>query len=258
LFCNSEFLLPTISHKFHLYLYLFFAMANLTNRQIISDIMSDLRAVDLDDRISKRFILNKLRSYAVTFIKRDAESRRLINLTDLWTDVSCVEMCEVPLVDCCNEDIPDCTTVMRSKHKIPDTYETFYGEMLEVHNPTYAKEFRQTTPKAYKNIKLREFQDKRIKYYWLSNGYLIIPDSMVRIVTIRGVFANPAEALKLNTCIKQDNTCPKLLDQPFVCPDYLLSVVKQETLKDLFGFYKRSVVDENPDLNNNIKVNEKQ
>jgi hypothetical protein len=194
-------------------------MPNLTNRQIISDITADLRANNLDDKVSKRFILNKLRAYASTYIRQDAKNRIIMNLTDLWTDVTCVEMCEYPLVDCCNEDIPDCTTVMRSKKKIPDTYETSYGELLEVHNPTYAKEFRQTTPKAYKNIKLREFQDRRIKYYWLSNGYLIIPDSSVQIVSLRGVFENPAEAKKLNSCIKDDSNCPTMLDEPFVCPD---------------------------------------
>lgn len=233
-------------------------MPNLTNRQIISDIITDLRAANLDDKVSKRFILNKLRSYASTLIRQDARNRIIMNLTDLWTDVSCVEMCEAPLVDCCNEDIPDCTTVMRSRKKIPDTYETSYGEMLEVHNPTYAKEFRQTTPKAYKDIKLREFQDKRIKYYWLSNGYLIIPDSSIQIVSIRGVFENPADAKKLNSCSTETEKCPSILDQPFVCPDYLISIVKQETLKDLFGFFKRVTTDENPNLNNNIKVNEQQ
>jgi len=234
-------------------------MPNLTNRQIISDIVSDLRASNLDDKVSKRYILNKLRSFAATFIKRDAESRRLMNLTDLWTDVDCVPLCPTPLVDCCNEDIPDCTTVMKSIHKIPDTYETFYGELLEVHNPIYAKEFRQTTPKAYKNIKLREFKDKKIKYYWLSNGYLIIPDSMVQTVTLRGVFADPSAAKKLSECAdKNEDKCSGILDQPFVCPDYLVSIVKQETLKDLFGFYKRVTTDENPDLNNNIKVNQQQ
>lgn len=229
-----------------------------TNRQIISDIITDLRAANLDDKVSKRFILNKLRAYAKTFIKQDAESRRLLNLTDLWTDVACVEMCEYPLVDCCNEDIPDCTTVMRSKKKIPVTYETAYGELLEVHNPIYAKEFRKKTPKEYKDIKLREFQDKRYKYYWMSNGYLIIPDSMVQSVRLRGVFEDPAAALKLDSCSTDRESCPRLLDQPFICPDYLESVIKQETLKDLFGFYKRVTTDENPNLNNNIKVNEQQ
>jgi hypothetical protein len=230
-------------------------MANLTNRQIISDIINDLRSVNLDEKVSKRYIHNKLRGYASLFIKRDAEARKLLNITDLWTDVDCVELCEAPLADCCNIDIPDCTTVMKSKKKISEVYETLYRGLLEVHNPIYAKEFREITPKDYKDVKAREFQDRRIKYYWISNGFLIIPDSMVEVVTLRGVFANPAEAKKMSACYQSDSNggCISLLDQPFVCPDYLVAVIKQEVLKDLFNFYKRNVLDEKPNLNTNEK-----
>lgn len=234
-------------------------MANVTNRQIISDIISDLRAVNLDDKVSKRYILNKLRGFAALFIKRDTEARKLLNVSDIWLDVPCVELCEAPLIECCNIDIPNCKFVMKSKKKVSETYETSYKELLEVHNPTYAKEFRQITPKEYKNITAREFQDKRIKYFWISNGYIVIPDSRVEVVTLRGVFVNPAEAKKMSACLEQEgDECVTLLDQPFNCPDYLVAVVKQETLKDLFNFYKRTVTDENPNLNNNVKVNEQQ
>lgn len=230
-------------------------MANLTNRQIISDIVSDLRAVNLDDKVSKRYILNKLRDFAGLFIKRDADQRRIYSISDIWLDVPCVELCEAPLIECCNIDIPQCTTVRKSKHKIPQTYETFYKELLEVHNPLYAKEFRQITPKEYKNITAREFQDRRIKYFWFSNGYLIIPDSHVEVVTLRGVFLNPAEATKLNECVESENSkCVNTLDQPFICPDYLVPVVKQEVLKDLFNFFKRNVLDESTNANTNLKV----
>lgn len=233
-------------------------MANLTNRQIISDIVSDLRANNIDDRVSKRYILNKLRDFAALFIKRDADSRRLLSISDLWTEVPCVEFCEVPLVDCCNIDIPSCKTVMRSVKPIPETYETMYKELLQIFNPEFAKEFRQITAQEYRDVTTREFIDKRIKYFWLSNGYIIIPDALVRIATIRGVFVNPAEAKKLSACAESDETCPALLDQPFVCPDYLLPVVKQEVLKDLFNFYKRNVLDESPNINTNKKVNNDQ
>ena len=232
-------------------------MANLSNRMIISDIVSDLRAMNIDDKVSKRHILNKLRGFLALFIKRDADARRVVNISDIWLEVSCVELCQAPLIDCCNIDIPKCKFVMKSKKKIPETYETFYKELIEVHNPLYAKEFKQITPKEYKNILAREFQDKRIKYFWISNGYIIIPDSLVEAITIRGVFVNPAEAMRLNSCLEQDE-CISFLDQPFNCPDYLIPVVKQETLKDLFSFYKRSIADENPNMNNLIKVNESQ
>lgn len=234
-------------------------MSNLTNRQIISDVMSDLRAVNLDDKVSKRFILNKLRGYTALFIKRDTDARRVFNISDIWLDVPCVEFCETPLVDCCNIDIPNCKFVMKSKKKVAETYETFYKELLEVHNPTYGKEFRQITPKDYKDIKAREFQDKRIKYFWISNEHIIIPDAMVEVATIRGVFVNPADAKKMSGCLENDNDkCVGLLDQPFNCPDYLIPVIKQETLKDLFNFFKRTPTDESPNLNNNLKVNDNQ
>lgn len=233
-------------------------MPNLTNRQIISDIVSDLRANDLDDRVSRRWILNKLRDYAALYIKRDAEARRLFGLADLWVDVPCVELCEAPIVDCCEVDIPGCKTVMRSIKEIPQTYETLYREMIQVFNVEYAKEFRQITPQEYKNIIVREFKDPRIKYFWIQNKHLIVPDSLVKAVTVRGVFINPNDAKKLNSCLTEEEQCSPMLDQPFICPDYLLAVVKSETLKDLYNFYKRSVVDENPNVNTNIKVNENQ
>lgn len=234
-------------------------MAAITNRQIISDITNDLRALDLDDRVSKKYILSKLRSYASLFIKRDADTRRLLNIAEIWTNIPCVELCEAPLVDCCDIDIPQCKTVMKSRKKIPELLQTLYKELIQVFNPIYSKEFVATTPQQYKNIISREFVDQRIKYYWLSNGYLIVPDAMVSTVTIRGVFLNPSEALKLNSCLSVDDAsnCVGILDQPFTCPDYLISVVKQETLKDLFNFYKRITVDEEPNLNTNQKVNDK-
>lgn len=230
-------------------------MANQTNRQVISDIIEDLRAKNLDDKVSKRYIHNKLRDYAALFIKRDSDIRRLLNLSDIWTEVQCVELCEAPLSDCCNEDIPQCNLVMKSVKKLPEVYETIYKELIQVFNPLFAKEFKQITPQEYKDIVNREFKDKRIKYFWISNGYLVIPDSLVSVVTLRGVFANPAEAKRMSSSYNDEDKCVGILDQPFVCPDYLIPVVKDETLNNLFKFYKRNVLDETPNLNTNIKLN---
>ena len=230
-------------------------MASNTNRQVISDIVTDLRAVNLDDKVSKRYILNKLRDSAALMIKRDAEVRRILGLSDLWTEVQCVEMCEVPLIECCNVDIPDCTTVMRSRKKIPELYQTMYKELIQVFAPNYKKELHLITPQDYKDIITREFVDKRIKYFWFANEYLIIPDALTEIITIRGVFADPSKAKKLNSCnTDEKDECEGVLDQKFICPDYLLQPVKQAVLADLFNFYKRNILDEEPDLNTNRKV----
>ncbi len=234
-------------------------MANITNRQIISDIVGDLRALNLDDRVSKKYILSKLRSYASLLIKRDADTRRLFRISEIWTNVPCVELCEVPIVECCDIDIPNCQTVMKSRRPLPELLETQNKELLQIFNPKYSREFKLITPQEYKNIIDREYQDPRLKYFWLDDGYIVVPDAMVTDVRIRGVFVSPADAQKLNNCVPSDQeACVSILDQPFTCPDYLVAPVKQETIKDLFGFFKRNVVDEEPDLNTNIKKNEKQ
>lgn len=234
-------------------------MANLTNRQIISDIVHDLRALNIDDRVSKRYILHKLRDYAALYIKRDAEARRILGIDDLWTDVQCVELCEAPITDCCDIELGECDMVMRTRHKLPESIETLYKNLIQVFNVKYAKEFKQITPQEYKDILVREYKDNRIKYFWIQNGYLIIPDAMITTINIRGIFIDPQEAKKLSSCSEEnEDSCISKLDQPFVCPDYLLGIVKQETLKDLFGFRQRQIVDENPNLNTNIKVNKDQ
>ena len=229
-------------------------MASATNRQVISDIVNDMRALNLDDRVSKKFILSKLRNAAAQLIKREADSRRILAISDLWTEVQCVELCRAPLIDCCNTDIPNCKFVMKSKNPIPATYETLYKELLQIFNPFFAKEFKQITPQEYKDLLTREFQDKRIKYFWLSNGYLVIPDCLVESVVLRGVFVEPAKAKQLNSCESTTDKCVSILDQPFVCPEYLMKPVKDITLENIFNFYKRNVLDEEPNLNTNLKV----
>jgi hypothetical protein len=229
-------------------------MANVSNRQIISDIVGDLRALNLDDRVSKKYILSKLRSFAAILIKRDADTRRLLRISEIWTNVPCVELCEVPIVDCCDIDIPNCQTVMKSRKPLPDLLQTQNKELLQIFNPKWSREFKLITPQEYKNIIDREFHDPRLKYFWLDNNYIIVPDALVTDVRVRGVFVSPADANKLNSCIpSNEQECVSILDQPFVCPDYLVGPVKQETLKDLFSFYKRNVVDENPNLNTEEK-----
>lgn len=230
-------------------------MAAVTNRQIISDIVNDLRALNLDDHVSKRYILSKLRSAAALLIKRDADTRRLLNISEIWTVVPCVELCEVPLSDCCDIDIPQCQKVMKSRLRLPETLQTLYKELIQIFNPKFSREFIFTTPQQYKNIIDREFVDPRLKYYWISNGHIVVPDALVDTITIRGVFLEPARAKRMNSCIPlEEQECISILDQPFTCPDYLVGPVKEQVLKDLFSFYKRNVVDEMPDLNTNLKT----
>jgi hypothetical protein len=208
-----------------------------TIKEICSDIINDLRSYNLDERISYRFIKNKLIDNANYFTKQDAELRKITKLTNLWQPLDCVEMVEVPLSNCGGAG---CKKIMRSTIKIPETYQTGYGYSLKVFNNDYTKEYNPTQPSYYRDIVNRPFPTKN-GYYWLVDGYLYIPDSEVEEVQILGMFK---ETLNLST-----DGCPKPLDTVFTFPDYIVTISKKETLKELLGSHKQINPDDTPNLN---------
>lgn len=225
-------------------------------REIISEVRNSLRSASLDDWIPGKFIYFKLKGIAALFIKREADEKRLFRYTELWATIKCLEMVEDDLVNCCEISIPNCTKVMRSKNKLPEIYSTRYGYLLNVTSVDYDRDYIPVTPQQYKYTKSREFNDKRKRYFWLENGYLIIPDSMVAVVTVKAMFTNKADALKLNSCDNSEtNDCVRFMDQEFVAPEHLLQDIKNATVLDILGTNRRLPQDELANLNSNEKSN---
>lgn len=224
-----------------------------TVREIISEVRNDLRAISIDEWIPAKYIHMKLLGFASLFIKREADDKRLFRYSNLYTTIRCLEMIEKDLIECCDVSIPGCTKVMRSKHKLPKIYSTRYGYIMTVTALDYVKDYIFVTPAQYKYTKSRRFVDKSKRYFWLDNGYLVIPDSMVSSVTVKAMFLNRAEALKLE-CDAED-TCYRLLDEEIIIPDHLLQDVKNATTSDMINKYKRFQPDEMANLNSLEKTN---
>lgn len=226
-----------------------------TVREVISEVRIDLRANNIDEWVPSKYLHSKLQDAASLFIKREADDKRLQKYMDLWVTIDCLEMEEVPLIQCCDLDIPNCKTVMRSKKKLPDVYSTRYGYVLTVSSVDYGRNYTATTPREYQYILNREFVDKSKRYFWIENGHLIIPGSMVQNVRVRGMFLNKAEAVRFNVCGDDSTGCVNLLDQEFVAPEHLLKNIKDATVAAILNSYKQLQQDELPNLNSNEKTN---
>jgi len=234
----------------------------LKNREIISECINDLRALSIDEYVPKKFVHNKLKSFAAFIVKRDSDNRNLFKLAELFTTVSCVKMQKSNLAECCAENIPNCNSVMRSVSKIPKLFSTMYGYALNVTSIDGSTNYTSTTASAYSNNQRSRFPTKG-KSFWIENDYLIMPDSDVSVVRVSGLFSDSEEAGKLDTCKKKETSsasstssgCNTTLEATFICPEYLIAAVRQETVKDLFNFYKRTQPDENPEGSENIKSN---
>lgn len=223
-------------------------------REIISDVRNSLRSVSLDDWIPGKYIYFKLKGVAALFIKREADDKRLFRYTELWSTIKCLKMEEEDLINCCDICIPNCKKVMKSKDKLPEIYSTRYGYLMNVTSVDYDRDYTPVTPQQYKYTRSREFQDRRKRYFWIENGYLIIPDSMVSVVTVKAMFINKAEALKLDDCLKTDD-CIRFMDQEFVAPEHLLQDIKSATISEILGTNRKLQQDELSNLNSNKKTN---
>lgn len=226
-----------------------------TVREVISEVRNDLRANSIDEWVPSKYIHSKLKGAASLFIKREADDRRLQKYLDIWTVIECLEMEEIPLIQCCNIDIPNCKTVMRSKKKLPDIYSTRYGYAMTISSVDYERDYLATTPREYKYNMNREFVDRSKRYFWIENGHLIIPGSMVQNVRVRAIFVDKAAAVRLNTCGDENTGCVNFLDQEFVVPEHLLKNVKDATTSAILNSYKQLQPDELPNQNANEKTN---
>lgn len=206
-------------------------------RQACSDILNELNAHNLDDRLSFRLIKNLLFDKAAVFVKQDSVYRTLFKLNELWKTVDCVEFEDGSLSDCYQTG---CDRIRISTIKLPDTYQTNYGYAIKVFNVNYSKEFLLIQPQLYRDIKNRPFPTNN-GYFWIQNGYIIIPDSDIEVAVVLGMFKEDAV---LNDC-----ECPKPLDSNFSFPDYIVTIAKQEVLKELLGGNKQISKDDIPDLN---------
>jgi hypothetical protein len=199
--------------------------------QVISDVRQDLNRVNLDGYIPAKYLHSKLLDTTKLFIKREADDRRLYLYPDIWVTINNFELISTPLIGCTDIAVPNCTNVMRSKIKLPDIYTTRYGYLINISSLDFTRNYTQITPRDYVKIKSRRFQNPALRYFWIYNGYLVIPEAMVESVTIRAIFCDKAQGLRIEMC--GDNGCIKTLEQDFTAPGHLLDNIKQYTVQQL-------------------------
>jgi hypothetical protein len=218
-----------------------------TYRKIISDIISDLRAYSLDDRFSYRFILHKLQDGAEYVFSQDADARKILKSNDIYKAVDRFDLCPVDYGD---NDLQLTIPIQKSVLPVPATFNTNYGNLLKILSPLNNIEYKLIQFNQFKDIQRREISNKKMKYAWIESGYLYVPDSSIQFVKLLGVFKDSLYIDYINGKIDKDY---KPLDSSLTLPDKTIKVIKDITVQSLAEVAKRVIVDENPNLNNNIK-----
>ena len=214
-----------------------------TLRELCSDIQNELKANNIDDRYSFRFLSSRFKDKIRNFLKQDADSRKILKIPELWNAFPIMRMVEEPYVNY-NVDIPDMRLLMKSTKEVGKTFSTNYGNLLKVFNISGDIEYHIVTKTLYKEILNLEYRNKQLKYAWIENGFLFIPDSAVEEVKLIGLPENPTDL----DC----DPCAKPLDAVFNFPSYLIDIVKKDILNELLPA-KRIPEDTKPNLDSNEK-----
>ena len=230
-----------------------------TNRTFISNVWNDLKALNIDQWISPKFIFQRAEEIASTFIKEENDSRRIYKLSEGWSEIECMPLIEVPITTCPELNTYICKRLMRTKYKIPQNHSTRYGNLIKhVASVTFGQFYNLVTPKQYRAIMQREFVDPRQKYYFFIGNFIYVPDSFVESVRIEAYFKHPWEVTELNNMncesCETDECIKSPLDYEFVAPDYLTYKIKAQLLKELASIHEAVKEDASPNLDSNLKT----
>lgn len=219
-----------------------------TLRQVVSDLASTLKSVNLDDRISFRYLANVFRDKFSTFLRVEGRSRDVFKQAGIWQPLDCIELEDVSVTAC--GDIGDCQTLKRSVKKLPESYTTNYGVLLKILTINGLQEFKQIMQSFdYQDYVNREYGPTK-EVFWLQDNYIYIPNTTVEAV--RGVII-PKDPIAVDKANGRCNACASPLEAQLNYPDYLITLAKQEVLRDLGGVYVPKVEDERGDDNTNRK-----
>lgn len=210
----------------------------MTRREAISRVKNSLKGIKRDERITNQYVNSVLNSAAQLLLKQDSRNKKLFqNLTNLST-FDCIELEELPLASCSNIIINSCRRVKQSIFTFPSPYYSYTNKpLIYVSGIDDSEEMVGSSPFEYAQYKKGEFKGRK-KYYWFENNKIIVPDTELDAIKVRGFFQ------------ENFNTEGFFLDQTFNIPEYLQKDLFKLALEEIFTFNKRITSDDNTNLNN--------
>jgi hypothetical protein len=217
-----------------------------TLRKLVSDVRSMHKILSTDSLITDRAIASEVRNNSLLLIKRETNLRKLWSTDTLFTTVPCMEMCEVPISECCNYADP--CSVARSKFKLPRISEGNYQYVIQGVYSINAlsgqgKKMKEITVNRYLNL-LKLPVTKKEEYFWISNGYLYVSNPSIQAVRLVALFEEdiPNEIMYPDCgcgtpSYTEEQLCKNPLDKEFSLPGYLEKQVLDLTSQKLLQTY---------------------
>lgn len=219
----------------------------------VSRVMNELRMLNKDEYFSRRAILKMLEDKISFLLSQKNGEKNLYREENLFSTLKCFELEQVEVVDCDIVEFRLCKTLMKSKHKLPETISSkYFNNILSVTSVDWGQVFKPLTLREYSTKNKRKYSNLSQLYYFISDDYLYIPDFEVQAVNIELMTLRLEELVSKSNCSK-DDCCKSYWEYPLIKSDKLAEAAVREVIQELLGTAKNIPKDENPNLDSNIK-----
>lgn len=216
-------------------------------REATDRIINTLRVNNVDQHISRRYVLSILKNITNQIISQKLLDRTIGLEMNLYSEISCIEMERIEVIKCPIIEFRQCKIVMRSKKPLPKSIWSRNGSSTkEVTSIDGVFSLTIQSPEQIRRNKNRQYKIKGDVYcYEDGQGYLWILDE--EIYAVRVLKITP-ETEKIEGC-NGENKCKSLWDYEYICPDKILDSVFKDTVQTLLSTYKAIQPDQNPNGN---------
>lgn len=224
----------------------------MTGREFVSEVRSLNKLISSDNNITDRVIFKIGKVNASLLIKRETNLRRLWTSSNIFTQVPCLEMEQVPLSECCDYTTP--CTITRTVKEIPQISEGIFGLLIQsVYSPGLTV-FSFATIERYLNILKLGLRNKE-KYYWVHGKRIYTTNPNIEAINLSAYFDDDINIKTLSNCVKAENddSCVNPLDRPMKIPSYLEKGLFDLVNETLNNTYFRHLIDTSVDLKDEEK-----
>lgn len=226
----------------------------MTNGELVSRVVNDIRALNKDEHVSRRYILYIARNKARHYLSQKLRDRSLFREDNLYRTIRCFGLSKEDVVRCDIVEFKRCKNLMRSRNKLPELIHSRYGNtVLSVTTVDGETSFLPITLSNYRLKNKRRFSKfGNQNYYYINDRYLYLPDSTVEVVDVTLLTLNEEDVEELSDCTTC-NECKPTWDREFICSDKMIEIVIQETLQEVLSTFKQIIPDENPNLSQALR-----
>jgi len=203
----------------------------MTIGEAISRLRILIKSVKQDASLSDRFLYSLIMKHGKLLMRRQDNLNRIMKFNSIFQVLDFVELIEVDRVAANCRSITSGCTFKRTKNKLPDMIEGYWGVLLRaVTSIDHSTQVEYTYPTTYEQMsKQKYFKYNTNKYFWYLDGHLYFPNLDWDAIRLEGIFEGDISKYNCDT----SDDCIFMQDRTIAIPEFLFSEIEGMALREL-------------------------